>query len=111
MPTYPRLSLPTVSAPEELQTALRRILDGIVSVYTCSDSVKSVAAFAAYPKKKLVADGGVLYRHLLSRKTLSRVQESRRRRGLLRVVPGIALPQWHGSPATVVVLLRYCNVT
>lgn len=44
----------------------------------------------AYPAKKLVSDGHVMYRHLVSRKSLSRVQESRRRRGLLKIVPGMA---------------------
>ena len=56
----------------------------------------SMLILVAHPRKKLVADGRVLYRHLLSRKGVTRVQESRRRRGLLRTVPGT-----HRSPLSL----------
>ena len=93
MMSHPRLSLPTVSAPAELQTSLRRVLDGKASVDARTTVIVllnflSRVVVLAHVRKKVVADGRVLYRHLVSRKAVSRVQESRRRRGLLRVVPG-----------------------
>ena len=54
-----------------------------------SDVLLTCICSEVYPRKKLVADGGVLYGHLVSRKTVSRVQESKRRKGQLRMVPGM----------------------
>ena len=48
-----------------------------------------VVLASVYPPKLLVSDGQLLCRHLMSRKNLSRVQESRKRRGLIRAVPGV----------------------
>lgn len=87
----PKVSLPTVSAPDELQDALNKVLDGMYQLeqtfIVCAMCVSLY--LPAYPSKKLVSDGHLLCRHLTSRRTLSRVQENRRRRGLLRVTPGI----------------------
>lgn len=82
------LCLPTVSLPIELENALKKVLDGeSYEPYTFFMDDHNI--YTAYPAKRLVSDGHVLYRHLLSRKSISRVQESKRRRGLLRTVPGI----------------------
>ena len=58
----------------------QRIYNDVLLTCICSE---------VYPRKKLVADGGVLYGHLVLRKTVSRVQESKRRKGQLRMIPGI----------------------
>ena len=61
--------------------------------YMYSDGLYHV--LAGYPLKTLTADGQVLARHLLSRRSPSRVEESQRRKGELRVVSG--LWQHHSS--------------
>ena len=95
----PKLSLPTVSIPTELQSTLKRVLDGTLALLGVAPTARIVSLMRiGHPRKKLVADGRVLYKYLISRKTVSRVQESRRRRGLLRMVPGIYPLETHYLP-------------
>ena len=97
----PKLSLPTVSIPTELQSTLKRVLDGTLALLGVAPTARIVSLMRiGHPRKKLVADGRVLYKYLISRKTVSRVQESRRRRGLLRMVPGIYPLETHYSLPT-----------
>ena len=123
------LSLPTVSIPDDLQKALKKVLERELIIchhpvipisrdlrssmkILTPEFIRSVLLSlslsppspAAYPTKQLVSDGQVLYRHLMSRKTLSHVQESRRRRGLLRVVPGMVSCGLDGSVCSPTVL-------
>ena len=95
----PKLSLPTVSIPTELQSTLKRVLDGTLTLLGVAPTARIVSLMRiGHPRKKLVADGRVLYKYLISRKTVSRVQESRRRRVLLRMVPGIYPLETHYLP-------------
>lgn len=89
-------SLPTTAAPEELQTALKNVLKGELFFVFAIQKWKvelpqvtfTISVYKAHPAKQLVSDGQVLQRHLMSQKTLSRVQESKRRKQQLKVVPG-----------------------
>ena len=71
------------------EESFRWYMSALTTQRVYSDVLLTCICSEVYPRKKLVADGGVLYGHLVSRKTVSRVQESKRRKGQLRMVPGM----------------------